>query len=141
MCACGICLNEGMRAAWGWLQLARRCRRLSPPPAATPLGHDAFPGVRLLTPMLLPQDVHTATVIEVLQSIRQAEMSPILSRIYESEGGPEVLDTLMKYLYVLLRARVGRATIAALLSFCFDWPGSLIPDVPFPLWSPGRLNT
>ncbi|KAF4310623.1 putative arp2 3 complex subunit [Botryosphaeria dothidea] len=45
------------------------------------------------------KDVHTATVIEVLQSIRQSEMSPILSRIYQSEGGPEVLDTLMKYLY------------------------------------------
>jgi len=26
-------------------------------------------------------------------------MSPILSRIYQSEGGSEVLDTLMKYLY------------------------------------------
>ncbi|EOD52888.1 putative arp2 3 complex subunit protein [Neofusicoccum parvum UCRNP2] len=48
------------------------------------------------------KDVHTATVIEVLQSIRASEMSPILSRIYQSEGGPEVLDTLMKYLYVLL---------------------------------------
>ncbi|KAF2139513.1 uncharacterized protein K452DRAFT_289519, partial [Aplosporella prunicola CBS 121167] len=45
------------------------------------------------------KDVHTATVIEILQSIRQTEMSPILSRIYESDGGSEVLDTLMKYLY------------------------------------------
>lgn len=26
-------------------------------------------------------------------------MSPILSRIYSSEGGPETLDVLMKYLY------------------------------------------
>ncbi|KAL1634276.1 hypothetical protein SLS58_010718 [Diplodia intermedia] len=57
--------------------------------------------------MLLPQDVHTATVIEVLQSIRASEMSPILGRIYQSEGGPEVLDTLMKYLYVLFHARIG----------------------------------
>ncbi|KAF2091526.1 Arp2/3 complex 16 kDa subunit ARPC5 [Saccharata proteae CBS 121410] len=45
------------------------------------------------------KDIHTATVIEVLQSIRQTEMSPILSRIYQSEGGTEVLDALMKYLY------------------------------------------
>ncbi|KAK7521050.1 actin-related protein 2/3 complex subunit 5 [Phyllosticta citricarpa] len=45
------------------------------------------------------KDIHSATVIEVLQSIRQSEMSPILSRIYQSEGGSEVLDTLMKYLY------------------------------------------
>ena len=27
-------------------------------------------------------------------------MSPMLSRIYESEGGVEILDVLMKYLYV-----------------------------------------
>jgi actin related protein 2/3 complex subunit 5 len=26
-------------------------------------------------------------------------MTPILTRIYNSPGGPEVLDTLMKYLY------------------------------------------
>jgi len=45
------------------------------------------------------KEAHLATIIEVLQSIRQAEMSPILSRIYQSEGGSEVLDTLMKYLY------------------------------------------
>ncbi|KAF2433185.1 Arp2/3 complex 16 kDa subunit ARPC5 [Tothia fuscella] len=44
------------------------------------------------------KEAHLATVIEVLQSIRQSEMSPILSRIYQSEGGSEVLDTLMKYL-------------------------------------------
>lgn len=46
------------------------------------------------------QETHLATVIEILQSIRQSEMSPILSRIYESEGGTEVLDVLMKYMYV-----------------------------------------
>jgi actin related protein 2/3 complex, subunit 5 len=28
-------------------------------------------------------------------------MSPILSRIYQSEGGSEALDTLMKYMYVV----------------------------------------
>jgi actin related protein 2/3 complex subunit 5 len=45
------------------------------------------------------KEVHLATVIEILQSIRQSEMSPILSRIYQSEGGTEILDALMKYIY------------------------------------------
>ncbi|KAF1825997.1 Arp2/3 complex 16 kDa subunit ARPC5 [Dissoconium aciculare CBS 342.82] len=43
--------------------------------------------------------IHLQLVIEILQSIRQAEMTPILQRIYQSEGGSEVCDTLMKYLY------------------------------------------
>lgn len=42
--------------------------------------------------------MHLATVVETLQSIKQSDMSPMLSRIYESEGGPESLDVLMKYL-------------------------------------------
>jgi hypothetical protein len=46
-----------------------------------------------------PQDVHLATVTEILQSIRQADMSPILSQIYSSPGGTEALDVLMKYMY------------------------------------------
>ena len=37
---------------------------------------------------------------EILQSIRQSEMSPILDRIYHSEGGTELIDVLMKYMYV-----------------------------------------
>jgi len=45
------------------------------------------------------KDVHLATVVEILQSIRQSDMSPILSRIYQSEGGTEALDVLMKYVY------------------------------------------
>ncbi|KAF9741936.1 hypothetical protein PMIN03_009259 [Paraphaeosphaeria minitans] len=45
------------------------------------------------------QDVHLATVIEILQSIRQADMSPIVSQIYSSPGGTEALDVLMKYIY------------------------------------------
>jgi len=46
------------------------------------------------------KEVHLATVVETLQSIKQSDMSPMLSRIYESEGGPESLDVLMKYLHV-----------------------------------------
>ncbi|KAF2001731.1 Arp2/3 complex 16 kDa subunit ARPC5 [Amniculicola lignicola CBS 123094] len=45
------------------------------------------------------KDVHLTTVIEILQSIRQADMSPILQRIYSAPGGTEALDVLMKYIY------------------------------------------
>ncbi|KAL9580040.1 MAG: hypothetical protein Q9212_004732 [Teloschistes hypoglaucus] len=45
------------------------------------------------------KEVHLATVVEILQSIKQSEMSPILNRIYNSDGGIEALDVLMKYLY------------------------------------------
>jgi len=43
--------------------------------------------------------IHLSTVVEILQSIRQAEMTPILQQIYSSDGGSEVCDTLMKYIY------------------------------------------
>ena len=46
------------------------------------------------------QDIHLQTVTEVLQSIKASDMTPMLQRIYASEGGSDVLDTLMKYLYV-----------------------------------------
>jgi hypothetical protein len=46
------------------------------------------------------QETYLATVIEILQSIRQSDMSPILSRIYGAPGGTEALDVLMKYMYV-----------------------------------------
>ncbi|KAK3297958.1 actin-related protein 2/3 complex subunit 5 [Chaetomium fimeti] len=39
------------------------------------------------------------TVIEVLQSIKASEMTPMLQRVYASPGGSECLDVLMKYLY------------------------------------------
>ncbi|KAF2757978.1 Arp2/3 complex 16 kDa subunit ARPC5 [Pseudovirgaria hyperparasitica] len=45
------------------------------------------------------KETHLGTIIEILQSIRQAEMSPILQRIYASDGGVELLDVLMKYIY------------------------------------------
>ena len=45
------------------------------------------------------QAVHLATVTEILQNIRQSEMTPLLQRIYQAEGGSEICDTLMKYLY------------------------------------------
>lgn len=46
------------------------------------------------------KDAHLHTVTEVLQGIKASEMSPLLKRIWGSEGGAEVLDVLMKYLYV-----------------------------------------
>jgi actin related protein 2/3 complex subunit 5 len=50
----------------------------------------------------LARDTHLQTVIEVLQSIKASEMTPMLQRIYASPGGSECLDVLMKYLYVLV---------------------------------------
>ena len=45
------------------------------------------------------KDAHLQTVIEVLQSIKASEMTPMLQRIYGTDGGSECLDVLMKYLY------------------------------------------
>jgi actin related protein 2/3 complex, subunit 5 len=42
------------------------------------------------------------TVIEVLQSIKASDMTPMLQRIYGTPGGSECLDVLMKYLLVPL---------------------------------------
>jgi actin related protein 2/3 complex subunit 5 len=44
------------------------------------------------------KDLHLQTVVEVLQSIKASEMTPMLQRIFGAEGGGEVLDVLMKYL-------------------------------------------
>ncbi|KAI9664147.1 MAG: hypothetical protein M1829_006014 [Trizodia sp. TS-e1964] len=44
------------------------------------------------------KEAYLATVMEILQSIRQAEMTPILKKIYASERGIETLDVLMKYM-------------------------------------------
>ncbi|EHA52442.1 hypothetical protein MCOR27_008315 [Pyricularia oryzae] len=45
------------------------------------------------------KDAHLQTVIEVLQSIKASDMTPMLNRIYGSDGGSELLDVLMKYIY------------------------------------------
>ncbi|KAL1592483.1 hypothetical protein SLS59_009716 [Nothophoma quercina] len=45
------------------------------------------------------KEVYLAIVLEVLQSIRQAEIAQLLSRIYSAPGGTEALDVLMKYIY------------------------------------------
>ncbi|KAF4973392.1 hypothetical protein FSARC_286 [Fusarium sarcochroum] len=45
------------------------------------------------------KDAHLHTIIEVLQSIKASDMSPLLKSIYGSDGGSECLDVLMKYIY------------------------------------------
>ncbi|KFA61182.1 hypothetical protein S40285_02225 [Stachybotrys chlorohalonatus IBT 40285] len=47
------------------------------------------------------KDAHLQTIIEVLQSIKASDMSPLLKSIYGSPGGSEALDVLMKYMHVL----------------------------------------
>jgi len=49
--------------------------------------------------LLDTQDAHLQTITEVLQSIKASEMTPLLTRIYGSPGGSELLDVLMKYMY------------------------------------------
>jgi ARP2/3 complex subunit p16-Arc len=47
---------------------------------------------------IIIQEAHLQTVIEVLQSIKASDMTPMLQRIYSTPGGSECLDVLMKYL-------------------------------------------
>ncbi|KAK3343817.1 actin-related protein 2/3 complex subunit 5 [Lasiosphaeria hispida] len=47
----------------------------------------------------LAKEAHLQTVIEVLQSIKASDMTPMLQRIYSTPGGSECLDVLMKYLF------------------------------------------
>ncbi|KKF94318.1 Actin-related protein 2/3 complex subunit 5 [Ceratocystis platani] len=44
------------------------------------------------------KDAHLQTILEVLQSIKASDMTPILTQIYTSPGGSELVDVLMKYL-------------------------------------------
>jgi len=55
------------------------------------------------------KEVHLVTVVEVLQSIKASEMTPLLKRIMASEGGGDVLDCLMKYLYKGMAAKATNA--------------------------------
>ncbi|KAH1760344.1 hypothetical protein KXV22_007668 [Aspergillus fumigatus] len=45
------------------------------------------------------KEVHMATVVDVLQGIRQGEMTRVLEGVCSGEGGSERADCLMKYLY------------------------------------------
>ncbi len=55
-------------------------------------------------------------ITEVLQSIKASDMTPLLKRIYESDGGNECLDVLMKYMYVKLTyPGVGKGLVLTVL--------------------------
>ncbi|KZZ96453.1 ARP2/3 complex 16kDa subunit (p16-Arc) [Ascosphaera apis ARSEF 7405] len=45
------------------------------------------------------KEVHLATMVEVLQGIRQGEMTRVLESVCSGDGGAERGDCLMKYLY------------------------------------------
>lgn len=45
------------------------------------------------------KQVHTTTVLEVLQGIRQSDVSRLLGEMLKQPGGAALGDTLMKYLY------------------------------------------
>ncbi|EHY54596.1 hypothetical protein HRR83_004282 [Exophiala dermatitidis] len=45
------------------------------------------------------KQVHLTTVLEVLQGIRQSDVSRILGEMLKQPGGPALGDTLMKYIY------------------------------------------
>lgn len=73
------------------------------------------------------KEVHLATVVEVLQGIRQAEMMRVLEGVCSGEGGVERGDCLMKYLYVFfeLTPLFMMATINMLtLDLCCWWIGT-----------------
>lgn len=45
------------------------------------------------------KQVHLSTVLEVLQGIRQSDVSRILNEMLKQQGGSALGDTLMKYIY------------------------------------------
>ncbi|MCJ1274336.1 hypothetical protein MMC21_002131 [Puttea exsequens] len=45
------------------------------------------------------KEIHLQTVTGILQSTPASSIPTLLTRIFSSAGGPETLDTLMKYLY------------------------------------------
>ncbi|KAJ9608698.1 hypothetical protein H2200_006469 [Cladophialophora chaetospira] len=55
------------------------------------------------------KQVHTATVLEVLQGIRQSDVTRILGEILKQPGGTALGDALMKYLYKGMASGTGGA--------------------------------
>ena len=58
--------------------------------AAAPLDPEADPHLK---------QMHLATVLEVLQGIRQADAGRVLGEVMQGPGGGALADTLMKYIY------------------------------------------
>ena len=61
-------------------------------------GGDAEGALRGAVGSGVDRDAQLPIVIEVLQSIKAADMTPLLRSVYGSQGGADVLDALMKYL-------------------------------------------
>lgn len=59
------------------------------------------------------KESYAGAVVEILQSIRQAEMTPLLNKIYSGPGGSEQLDVLMKYIYKGMAQSSGGASSAS----------------------------
>lgn len=62
--------------------------------------------------------MHLATVVEVLQGIRQGEMTRVLEGVVGGDGGAERGDCLMKYLYVDLPSHSSRGGLCWDRSCC-----------------------
>lgn len=73
------------------------------------------------------KEVHLATVIEVLQGIRQGEMTRILEAVCSGQGGSERADCLMKYLYVLASSLL--FLLSLLASICGSCDAQTTNDV------------
>ncbi len=72
---------------------------VAPPQPGLGVAGTAQEGVKARLTWFSSQDAHLQTIIEVLQSIKASDMTPLLKRIYESPGGSDCLDVLMKYMY------------------------------------------
>ncbi|OBT79103.1 hypothetical protein VF21_01684 [Pseudogymnoascus sp. 05NY08] len=87
-------------------------------------GGDAEGALRGAVGSGVDKDAQLQIVIEVLQSIKAADMTPLLRSVYASEGGSDVLDSLMKYLYAGMAAptqqRQGESSGAA-MSVLLSW--------------------
>ncbi|KAL6884323.1 Arp2/3 complex 16 kDa subunit ARPC5 [Trichoderma longibrachiatum] len=62
------------------------------------------------------KEAHLQTIIEVLQSIKASDMTPLLKGIYAAPGGSELLDVLMKYIYKGMASGVPASAAAGLKS-------------------------
>lgn len=80
------------------------------------------------------KQVHLSTVLEVLQGIRQSDVTRILGGLVQGEGGMGRADCLMKYLYVLshlCQARCGSYEPGLMGRGLLQIQGYVVPVHPF----------
>jgi hypothetical protein len=53
--------------------------------------------------------------MEILQSIKASEMSPLLKRMYATDGGSEALDVLVKYMYATAPPLISKKLLSRVL--------------------------